>query len=196
MSRAGLIPADVLNAFLGAAVFTASFGVSLGLHPVVPLIGFLYSLMGRRLARFKAGIALGRGDGLLGNGLALAFDAGLGTATMALLIKPAMSLELTLAAIAWTSARHTLSKGTLRLAIEKRCCCGSERAQALGVTSTILLDFVQGALTGFVYAGSKPALAAQCALAALGAALLLARPVRKALRAPAASASRPAAAAA
>ncbi len=48
--------ADVGNGLLSALLLSVSFYLTLGLHLVVPAMGFLFGFCGRYLARFRAWI--------------------------------------------------------------------------------------------------------------------------------------------
>ncbi len=176
LPRKSLTWRDLGNGLATAALFSASFSLGLGFHPVLPAVGFLFGCLGRYLARMRAAVAFSLGDTFFANSAALAFDAALGAALMALVINPAAGLGLSLGRIALASALHTLSKGSLRLFLDKRFSSGHERRQAAGVLATSVLNFLQGAVTSFVYSGSALALGIQASFCALGLWLLFGPP--------------------
>jgi len=159
---------DLRNGLATAALFSASFSLGLGFHPVLPAVGFVFGALGRYLARLRAGVAFRWGDGWLANAAALLLDAALGAAVMAFVINPAAGLGLRLGAIVLASLSHTASKGSLRLFLDKRFSGRREREQAAGVLATSVLNFLQGVVTSFVYAGSSAAMGVQAALCGLG----------------------------
>ncbi|MEK7234467.1 MAG: hypothetical protein AAB268_11670 [Elusimicrobiota bacterium] len=168
LPRRLLMPRDFGNGLLGAAVFSASFSFALGFHPIAPTLGFIYGLFGRYLGRARAGIAFALGNGPAGNAAAMAADGVHGVALMALVICPAAGLEISLRRIVWTSISHTLSKGALRLFLDKHFSVASHDRQALGVTISTLVDLCHGLTTNFLYAGSAAAGAIQAGLACWG----------------------------
>ena len=168
LPRRLLMPRDFGNGLLGAAVFSASFSLALGFHPIAPALGFIYGLFGRYLGRARAGIAFALGDGPAGNAAAMAADGLHGVALMALVISPAAGLGISLRRIVWTSISHTLSKGALRLFLDKRFSVDGHHRQALGVTISTLVDLCHGLTTNFLYAGSVTAGAIQAGLACWG----------------------------
>ena len=171
---------DFWTAVLGACVFTASFSIGLGFHWIAPVLGFTYGLLGRYLARIRAGIAFALGDGPAGNAAALAYDAVHGAALFGLIIDPAAGLGIPWARVLSTSVTHTLSKGALRLVLDKRFSTGREQRQSWGVVATTVLDFAQGVVTSFVYAGAQWAFILQASLAVVGLYLLFVRRPREA----------------
>ncbi|MBI3288877.1 MAG: hypothetical protein HYZ74_05100, partial [Elusimicrobia bacterium] len=162
------IARDAGNGLLGAAVFTASFSLALGFHPIAPILGFVYGVCGRYLARVRAWIAFSLGDGPKGNASALAFDAVHGIALMALVINPAAGLGIGLRRIVLTSLTHTISKGALRLFLDKRFSVAGDEQQATGVAISTLADFCHGLTTSLMYAGWAAAGVIQGALACWG----------------------------
>ncbi|HAZ08122.1 MAG TPA: hypothetical protein DCZ01_06285 [Elusimicrobia bacterium] len=156
---------DFGNGLLGAAVFTASFSLALGFHGIAPTLGFVYGLFGRYLARGRAWISFSMGNGPKGNAVALAVDAVHGIALMTLVINPAAGLGISLRRIIGTSVCHTLSKGAMRLFIDKRFSVEGHDRQAMGVTLSTLADFCHGLTTSFMYAGWAAAGAVQAGLA-------------------------------
>lgn len=170
---------DVRNGAVTMALFAASFSLGLGFRwPLLP-IGFFFGLIGRYLARFRAAVATSFGDGLVSNASALAIDGLQGALIMGCLINPATGLGLPLRAVLTGSFSHTLAKGSLRLFLDKVYASGDERRQSRGVLLTAALNFLQGVVTSFVYAGSRAALALQAGLCLLGAALLFGPAVRR-----------------
>ena len=99
-------------------------------------------------------------------------DAEPGGGTMALVINPVGGYGIPLWAIAATSLSHTLSKGTVRLFLDKLYSVQGERRQAKGIVLTTLFNFLQGLTTSFVYAGSGIAIAVQAASACVGTTLV------------------------
>jgi hypothetical protein len=176
--RHPLTLADVGNGVVGGATLSLSFALSLGFHPSLPFIGFAFGLFGRYLSRMRAGVAFLLGDGLFANVLAMLFDAALGAAIMGWLIVPSTGLALGWRTIVLASGSHTLSKGALRLVLDKRFSTRRDSGQAFGVLATNLLNFAQGTLTGFVYAGAHWAWALQALSASIGLALLFGPIVR------------------
>jgi hypothetical protein len=172
LRRPPLVAADWRNAALTAGLFTASFSLGLGLHPVLPAVGFAFGLGGRYLSRLRAGTARALGDGWLGNAAALALDASVGAGVMGLLVVPAAGLNIGWSAIAAGSLGHTLSKGTLRLWLDKRFASGTVARQSRGVLAVSALNFAQGVVTSLVYAGSTTARLVQFGVCLLGAWLL------------------------
>lgn len=170
---------DLFNGLATAVLFSASFSLGLGFHPVLPAVGFVFGVLGRYLARMRAGVAFRLGDTFIANAAALGLDAALGMAVMAGIINPAAGLGLRLGSIALGSLSHTLSKGALRLFLDKRFSTGQERRQAAGVLATSALNFLQGVVTSFVYAGSLAALGLQAGLCAMGLWLVFAPALRR-----------------
>lgn len=163
---------DLANGLAAAALLSASFSVGLGFHWVLPPTGFAFGFLGRYLARFRAWVAFSLGDGLWANAAALAADAALGSAVMGLILNPGAGLGLSWGAIVTGSVSHTLGKGSLRLWLDKRFSVGNDRRQGWGVLASALLNFLQGAVTSLVYAGSLAALSLQAGLCLLGLRLI------------------------
>lgn len=173
LRRPPLVAADWRNAALTALLFTASFSLGLGFHPVLPAVGAVFGLLGRYLSRLRAGVARRLGDGWLGNGAALLLDASIGAAVMGLLVVPAAGLPIPWRAVLTGSLSHTLAKGTLRLWLDKRHAGGTLARQGRGVLAVSALNFAQGVVTSLVYAGSTAAWCVQLAVCLLGAWLLV-----------------------
>jgi hypothetical protein len=170
---------DLVNGLLGAALLSGSFALTMGWHPVVAAAGFGFGLTGRHLARLRAWIANEPDDTFLTNALALACDAAIGIAVMALFINPLGGYGLALSRIAGASSLHTMSKGALRLFIDKTFSRGAMGAQRWGAALTLGLSFAQGLVTACVYQGRPWAAPLQFALALAGCALVFRQPLRR-----------------
>lgn len=175
LPRPLFIRADLANAALAAALASLTFSAALGFHWVVPATAGAFGLCGRYLARFKAWVARVPCETPLSNAAALAADAALGIAVMALVVNPVGGFGIPLARILKASALHTLSRGSWRLWLDKRMSRRDERGQALGVLLASLLNLVIGLATAFVYAGRPEAALFQAALAAAGLFLVFRR---------------------
>ena len=103
---------------------------------------------------------------------------------MSLVINPIVGLGLDFSTIAWVSIVHTVSKGGLRLAVDKRFSTAELHRQALGVSATALLDLSLGVVTSLAYAAILPARLLQTLLGALGLYLLFGRAAPARARAP------------
>ncbi|MDX6769517.1 MAG: hypothetical protein SF051_08300 [Elusimicrobiota bacterium] len=180
LPRPLLARADWRNAALTATLLSASFSLGLGFHWILPLVGFVFGLFGRYLSRLRAATARALGDAWLGNGVALAVDAAIGASMMGFLVVPAAGLPITWSAILAGSATHTLAKGTMRLWLDKRYAAGTVSRQARGVAAVSALNFAQGVVTSFVYAGSRAAWLIQLAVCVAGAVLLFGPLLRRA----------------
>lgn len=173
LRRPLLVGADLRNAALTAVLFSASFSLGLGFHPVLPAVGAFFGLLGRYLSRLRAGTARRLGNGWLGDGAALLLDAAVGASVMGLVVVPAAGLPIAWRAILTGSLSHTLAKGTLRLWLDKRYAGGTVTRQGRGVLVVSTLNFAQGVVTSLVYAGSTAAWCVQLGVCLLGAWLLL-----------------------
>lgn len=180
LPRPLLTRADWRNAALTSVLLSASFSLGLGFHWVLPVVGFTFGLFGRYLSRLRAGTARALGDAWLGNGVALTVDAAIGASMMGFLVVPAAGLAIPWSAILAGSATHTLAKGTMRLWLDKRYAAGTVSRQARGVAAVSALNFAQGVVTSFVYAGSRPAWLLQLAVCLAGAVLLFGPVLRRA----------------
>lgn len=168
---------DVGNGLAAAALLSASFWLGLGWHPVVAATGFAFGLCGRYLSRLRAAIAFTWGDTMLSNAAALAADAAIGVLAMAAVINPVAGFGLSLQLIAAASLSHGMAKGSIRLFLDKLYSGRREGEQAAGVLVAGLVNFLQGVITNFVYAGSPWAIALQSATAGIGLALVFGRPI-------------------
>jgi len=182
LPRRSFFRSDVVNGAWNAALASLSFQLALGWHPVVALTGFCFGLFGRYLARFKTWIARDPADTFASNTTALLADAAIGICVMSLVINPAAGFGIRLKTIVWASLLHTLSKGSLRLALDKRFSTGALARQRLGVFLTASLNFLQGLATAYIYAGSRLALALQLGMALVGLFLVYRRPLGDLLR--------------
>jgi hypothetical protein len=180
LPRPLLTRADWRNAALTAVLLSASFSIGLGFHWVLPVVGFVFGLFGRYLSRLRAGTARVLGDAWLGNAVALVVDAAIGASMMGFLVVPAAGLAISWSAILAGSATHTLAKGTMRLWLDKRYAAGTVSRQARGVAAISALNFAQGVVTSFVYAGSRAAWLLQLAVCVAGAVLLFGPVLRRA----------------
>ncbi len=180
LPRPLLVRADWRNAALTSVLLSASFSLGLGFHWILPVVGFTFGLFGRYLSRLRAGTARVLGDAWLGNGVALAVDAAIGASMMGFLVVPAAGLAIPWSAILAGSATHTLAKGTMRLWLDKRYAAGTLSRQSRGVAAVSALNFAQGVVTSFVYAGSRAAWLLQLAVCLAGAALLFGPLLRRA----------------
>lgn len=183
LPRSRFVRADVLNGLWNASLTTASFSIALGFHPVIPVVGFLFGLCGRYLARFKTWVTRDPADTVLTNSLALAADAAIGITVMACVIDPMAGLGIPLKRIVWASLLHTLSKGSLRLFLDKHFSKGALGSQKLGVFLVTTVNFLQGLTTAFIYSGSRTAVVLQAGMAVLGLALVYTNPLSRAHRA-------------
>lgn len=180
LPRSPFVWADAGNGLLSAVLLSISFYLTLGLHPVVPAMGFLFGFSGRYLARFRAWIAREPADTFLSNTAALAADAAMGTALMALIINPAAAFGIPLRRIIGASLLHTLSKGAIRLWLDKKFSQGPLARQKLGIVLSVSISFLQGLATAYVYTGSWAAVFFQAAMACAGLALVYGNPIRQA----------------
>ncbi|MBI4051339.1 MAG: hypothetical protein HY400_02420 [Elusimicrobia bacterium] len=171
------LAAGVWNAFLAGV----SFSLALKFHPVILAVGFGFGLMGRYMARLKAWVATAWGDTFVSNAGALLADASVGFCVMAGVINPVASLGIGLEKIAWTSLLHTLSKGSLRLFLDKIYSVDVERRQAEGVIVASSLNFLQGLATAYIYAGNSWAVYCQFFLTGLGLYLVFQNPIQRIL---------------
>ncbi|MBI4369261.1 MAG: hypothetical protein HY547_03415 [Elusimicrobia bacterium] len=172
---------DFYNGVLLAALDSVSFGLTLGFHPIIPITGLIFGLIGRYLARLRSSIAFHWGDTVISNFLAILTDAAIGISLMTVIVNPIAGYGITLQSLAATSLRHTLARGTLRLFVDKIASVRPARIQALGVSLTITLNFFLGILTGYVYAGRPTAYALQTILAVMGTMIIFGPPLRKAI---------------
>lgn len=181
MSSAPFRVDDLWTGALNALLAGISFSIALKFHPIVLLVGFLFGLTGRHLARFKAWIASGASESFLSNSLALLADAVIGASAMALLINPLAGMGIPLERILWASVLHTLSKGTVRLYFDKRYWGQPHQGQQRGVRLSALVSFLQGLTTSYIYAGSLLAVALQTAVSIFGLTLVYRAPLASAL---------------
>jgi hypothetical protein len=179
LPRRAFLPADWKNGALSAVLASATFSAGLGFHWILPPVGFAFGLFGRRLGRLRAWTARAFGDGVAANAAALALDAAIGLAAMGLVIVPVAGYPVTWARLLAGSAAHTLAKGSLRLWLDKRYASGAHGAQARGAAWVIALNFVQGCVTSFAYAGHRWAWAVQAAACAGGAWLVFGPALRR-----------------
>ncbi|MBI3299059.1 MAG: hypothetical protein HYZ75_12895 [Elusimicrobia bacterium] len=175
VARPLLVRADLVNGLWNAVLASLSFSAALPLHPVVPVAAFAFGLGGRYLARLKTWVSGAPAETPASNAAALALDGLIGTALMALLVNPVAGWGLPLDRILQASALHTLSKGSWRLWLDKRCSRLDVRGQARGVFLASGLNFLIGLVTAFVYAGRPAAVVLQAALAGAGLALAFRR---------------------
>lgn len=173
---------DAANGGFNGALASISFSLALGFHPVVPAVGFAFGFLGRHLARLKSWIAGAPADTFLSNALALAVDAAIGAGVMALAVNPLAGYGIPADRILWTSALHTLSKGSVRLAFDKHFSSQASGRQGLGVFLAASVNFLQGLATAYVYGGSRAALALQIGMAAAGLGLVFRAPLARLLR--------------
>lgn len=159
---------DAVNGAWNAVLTSISFSLALGFHPIVPLVGFSFGFCGRWLARFKAWITQAPADTPLRNAAALAADAVIGIGVMTLIVNPIGGYGIVLSRILGASVLHTLSKGSVRLALDKHFSQRDSSAQRAGVFLAIGINFLQGLATAYIYAGSGWATAVQIAAAAAG----------------------------
>lgn len=173
---------DAANGLWNAALASASFSIALGFHWIVPVTAFGFGFCGRYLARFKAWVARVPAETFSSNTLALLADAGIGVAAMAALINPIGGYGIPLGRILWASALHSLSKGSVRLALDKHFSQGTLSRQRSGVFLTVSINFLQGLATAYIYAGSRAAILLQIAMALTGLALVYRAQLARLLR--------------
>lgn len=173
---------DVATGLWNGALASVSFWAAFKLHPIVFAVGFAFGLCGRRLARLKASLARGEGETFASNLSALGVDWGLGVAAMGGLINPIAGLGVPFSRVLWTSALHTLSKGSMRLYLEKHYSKGTHRRQSEGVVIVTSINFVQGLATSYIYAGSGLAALFQVLMGLAGILLAFEDPLRRLLK--------------
>jgi hypothetical protein len=173
---------DVANGAINAVVATTTFTLALGFHPIVTLVGFAFGFGGRYLARLKATVAAVAGrETVASNAAALAVDGAIGIAVMGFLVNPLAGYGIAWPTILWASILHTLSKGSVRLALDKHFAGRNDRQQSLGVLITLALNTAQGLATAYIYAGSPWAAPAQMLMGAAGLVLVFRKPLHRLL---------------
>ncbi|MBI3554074.1 MAG: hypothetical protein HY077_16380 [Elusimicrobia bacterium] len=171
---------DLRNGLLTAGMGCVALTAALGFRWAVPAVAFVFGLFGRYLARLRAGVAFGLGNGFAGNAAAMGMDALIGISAMAGLINPLAHFGLPFSKIVAASVSHTLARGGLRLFLDKRFSTGDEKRQAHGVIITMSLNCLQGMATSFYYTGAVWANFLQWVLAGGGIILIFGPSVKAA----------------
>ncbi len=163
---------DFSTGMLSAGLVSLSFYIALHYHPIVTLVGFMYGFFGRYLARLRAYISQRFKNPFISHGYALGIDTAIGIIFMAGLVNPMGQFHIPLMSILYASVLHTLSKGTFRLSLDKIFSPHSIHWQTIGVIAGIIINFLHGLITSFIYAGNKLALIIQLCLGFIGIILL------------------------
>jgi hypothetical protein len=123
-------------------------------------------MVGRYLSRFRAFLSQGRSRLAVAKGLA--FDWAFGVFLMGGIVNPIAGFGLSFLNVMSGSLLHSLSKGYVRIGIDRIFAKGTHKHQAWGVFFNTMCNLALGVLTSLVYTGSKWAYLTHVAIFILG----------------------------